>query len=63
MTSLSHYEIGQRCLFSRDTYQTYDGKTFDGDGLIEYINSVTDHGPEVAIPARSERSSNGRSID
>ena len=61
--SLSHHEIAQRCLFAGDSYQTYDGKIFDGDGLIEYINSAIDHGSEVAIPARSERSSNGRSID
>ena len=61
--SLSHYEIGQRCLFEGDSYQTYDGQIFDGDGLIEYINRTEDQGPEVAIPARSQRSRYGRSID
>lgn len=61
--SLSHHEIAQRCLFAGDSYQTYDGRIFDGDGLIEHINRTEDHGPEVTIPARSQRSSMGRSID
>ena len=62
-TSLSHYEIGQWCRFYSHTYQTYDGQIFDGNGLIEYINSAIELGSEVSIPARSERSSYGRSIE
>ena len=60
----SHYALGQYCCFTRHKFRTYsDATEMTGHDLIGYVNSPKTLLPEVQIPAKSERSQYGRSID
>lgn len=60
----SHYSLGQYCCFSTNRFRTYsDPAEMSGHELIGYVNCDRSLLPEVQIPAKSERSQFGRSID
>jgi hypothetical protein len=63
--ALDHHGIAQFCLRHPEAhFKSYSGGEFIGHELIRYINDGgTASGCEVAIPAKSERSEYGRSID
>ena len=60
----SHYDLGQYCCFTTHRFRTYsDATEMSGHDLIGYVNNPRKLLPEVQIPAKSERSQFGRSID
>ena len=60
----SHYDLGQYCCFTTHKFRTYsDATEMTGHDLIGYVNSPKKTLPEVQIPAKSERTEYGRSID
>ena len=60
----SHYDLGQYCCFTTHKFRTYsDATEMSGHDLIGYVNSPKKLLPEVQIPAKSERTEYGRSID
>jgi len=60
----SHYELGQYCCFTTHRFRTYSDSTeMTGHELIGHVNNPRKLLPEVQIPAKSERSQYGRSID
>ena len=60
----SHYDLEQYCCFTTHKFRTYSDSTeMTGHDLIGYVNSPKKLLPEVQIPAKSERTEYGRSID
>ena len=60
----SHYDLGQYCCFTTHRFRTYsDATEMSGHDLIGYVNSPKKLWSEVQIPAKSERTEYGRSID
>ena len=61
---LSRYDLGQYCTFTTHRFRTYsDNAEMTGHELIGYVNSPRKTTHSVEIPAKSERSQYGRSID